>query len=177
MKKRIILLSLLILCFCTSRIRSQLLVGQAAPSLSGLKTTNNNLPDLTNMFVFVDFWASWCSPEVSSLEHINTLAQRFKDKVVFIAISDENESYIQNFLQDKQLNYIFFGLDENQTFKKKFAVEKIPIFFLISPDHKILASGLSNELMDYKLDSMVNKNDSIKLLKTAYLKLPIGSRK
>ena len=166
MKKQLILLATLILLSGTVKILSQPIVGQAAPSLPEIKTLNNGFPDMKNKYLFIDFWATWCAPEIISLPHINTLADRFKNRIIFMAISDENEEQVRSFIQDKQWNNIFFGVDNNLVLHKNFVVKDLPVYYLISPDNIILSTGVSSDVVDYKLDSIVNVNDSIRLIKS-----------
>ena len=167
MKNQLILLFILLSILYSSKALSQPAVGQAAPPFSDLKMINNGSPKLENKFVFINFWTTLSAPEVRSLSHINTLAERFKSKVVFIAVSDENEEQVRSFLQDKQWYNIYFGLDLDQTFHKNYSVKYIPYYYLISPDKIILDAGNTYELMDYKLDSIITKNDSIRLIKSS----------
>lgn len=177
MKKQMILLFILISLLYSGKVFSQPMVGQEAPALSELKLINNEFPDLKNKFVFLDFWATWCGPEVRSLPHINKLAERFKPRVVFLAVSDENEEQVRSFLQDKLWNNIFFGLDNDQIFHKNFSVKDIPVYYLISPDNIILSTGISSELEDYKLDSIVNRIDSLRQIKTSKIVISRTSSK
>jgi thiol-disulfide isomerase/thioredoxin len=173
-KKRFLLLLILISVLYSGKVLSQPEVGQSAPALSGLKMINKDFPDIENKFVFLDFWATYSSPEVRSLDHLNILAERFKKRMVFLAVSEENEEQVRSFLQNKLWFNIYFGLDIDLIFHKKFKVEDIPVYYLISPDNIILATGISDELQDYKLDSIVNKVDSIRMIKTS--RIPIFHR-
>lgn len=54
---------------------------------------------LEGKVVIVDFWATWCSPCIESMPHVNTLSEKFKsDPVVFLAITPESENDIRDFL-------------------------------------------------------------------------------
>jgi len=161
MKKQTVLSLVLIAFLYSGNVFSQLAVGDKAPTMNGLKMLNNELPDLTNKFVFLDFWATYNSAEVKSLDHLNKLAERFKDKIVFLAVSEENEEQVRNLIQEKQWTNVFFGLDNDQIFHKNFFIKDIPVYYLISPDNLIISTGVSNELEDFRLDAFVNKNDSI----------------
>ena len=165
MKKHLILAILFILILFPKNVISQQKVGDVAPELPKLKIINNEFPDLENKFVFLDFWATYCDPEVRSLVHLNTLALRFQKRVVYIAVTDENEEKVRSFLQNQHWDDIYFGLDEDGIYHKKFSIGDIPVYFLISPDHIILSTGVSTELKDYKLDSIVNKVDSLMQIK------------
>jgi thiol-disulfide isomerase/thioredoxin len=162
MKTLMTLTCILIAFLYSGNVLSQPEVGDKAPALTGLKMLNNELPDLTNKFVFIDFWATYCTPEVKSLDHINKLGNRFKGKIVFLAVSEENEEQVRSLLHEKQWYNIYVGLDNDLIFHKNFSIKDIPVYYLISPDNIIISTGISNELEDYKLDAFVNKNDSIK---------------
>ena len=163
MKKKIVVIIAFISLIYSGNALSQPAVGQTAPTLPNLKIIDNNFPNRGNKYLYLDFWTTTSAPEVRSLDHLNSLALRFKPKVIFLAVTDENEQQVRSLLQTKQWNYLYVGLDEDQVYHKKFSVKEPPIFYLISPDNVILASGSSAELMDYKLDSIINKNDSLRL--------------
>lgn len=160
MKKRMILLFILISFFYPAKVLSQLAVGQVAPSLTGLKILDKELPDLKDKFVFLDFWATWCTSEVKYLDHLNDLALRHKSNIVFIAVSSESEVQVRSLLQNKLWFNIYFGLDVDQIFYKKFSFENIPVYYLISPKNIILSTGIANELTDSALNSLIIENDS-----------------
>ncbi len=163
MKKQIILVGAFICLIYSGKVLAQPAIGQTAPTLPSLKMIDNDFPNRENKYLYLDFWASTCAPEVRSLDHLNSLALRFKPKVIFLAVTDENEQQVRSLLQTKQWNYLYIGLDKDQIYHKKFSVKEPPIFYLISPENVILASGISAQLMDYKLDSIINKNDSLRL--------------
>jgi len=178
MKRPFIMLSVLVSIFNTANVFSQPMVGKAAPAISGLKMITQELPDLGNKYVYLDFWTTYCAPEVASLPHLNSLALRYKDKVVFMAVSDENEEKVRGFLQDKQWNDIYFGLDIDQILKKNFSVDEIPVFYLISPQRTILATGNSYGLSDHDLDSIIVYNDTTVLFKPTKIEMPkVGKKK
>lgn len=164
MKKQLILFSFLISFFNTYKVLSQPKVGQQAPELKGFEMITSDFPDLKNKFVFLDFWATWNSAEVRSLDHLNSLAKRFEDKIVFLAVSDESEVQVRRFIHNNKWYNIFFGLDHERILHQKFKVEEIPVYYLISPENVIISTGISDGIRDSELDSIVFRNDSINLL-------------
>ena len=162
MKKQVISLSILISFFCSNNLFSQPAVGQEAPSLSEVKIIDKQIPNLENKFVFIDFWATWCSPCRESLPHVDKLAEKYKDKVVFFAISDEKEMGVRQFLQKNNFNSLIFGLDIQKDLFSKFDIRSVPQYYLLSPTNKILASGISSEVSDNYLDSILTRYESTK---------------
>ncbi len=155
-----ILLLILISIIFPAKVLSQLAVGQVAPSLSGIKILDKELPDLKDKFIFLDFWATWSTSEVKYLDHLNELALRFKPNTVFIAVSSESEVQVRSMLQSKLWFDIYFGLDVDQVYYEKFSFENIPVYYLISPKNIILSTGIANELTDVALIALIIENDS-----------------
>jgi thiol-disulfide isomerase/thioredoxin len=134
---------------------SQTVTGQKAPALTGLMLLDKKLPDIKNKFVFIDFWATWCQPCRKSLPHINNLAEKYKDNVIFLAISDEKENEVRNFLKNNTFSYLIFGLDIQKDLYSEFEIKTIPQYYLISPENTIVAHGYSSEISDTYLDSVI----------------------
>lgn len=171
MKRLTILLLILISFSFGSKLLSQPTVGQEAPTLSGIKLIDKQLPNLDNKFVFVDFWATWCSPCRKSLPHVDKLAEKYKDKVVFFAISDEKETDVLQFLQKNKFNSLIFGLDVQKNLFSKLEIESVPQYILISPENTILASGFSSEISDAYLDSVITNYNAAKPIIASKIKI------
>ncbi|MDD2611649.1 MAG: TlpA disulfide reductase family protein [Bacteroidales bacterium] len=160
MKKKRIALLILLSLFFVQFIHSNLKVGERSPIFSGLQLLDKQ-PDLTNKFVVIDFWATWCIPCIQSFPHLNGLADKYQSKIVFLTISDEKESIVRNFLQRVKLEdsstfkNVYFGLDTRSEINIGFGVKYIPTYFLISPDNIILSTGNSAELNESYLDSVI----------------------
>lgn len=153
----LILLSLFFAQFAQSNIR----VGESAPVLSGFQAIDKQ-PDLTNKFVVIDFWATWCGPCIQSFPHLNSLADKYQGQIVFLAVSDEKESIVRNFLQRTKLadvnafKNMVFGLDTRSEINIGFGIKYIPTYFLISPDNIIISTGNSADLNESFLDSVMS---------------------
>lgn len=158
MKNLTILLFTLISFSFTGNVFSQPVVGQEAPHLSGLKVINNKLPNFENKFLIIDFWATWCGPCIITLPHINNLAERYKDKIVFLAVSNEKENDVSVFLKKNKYNNLIFCLDIEGNLFSKFEIRSVPRYYIISPKNIILASGLSYDLTDHFLDSLTSNS-------------------
>lgn len=70
-------------------------VGEPAPffKLDGVENSSYTLNDFKNKIVFVNFWASWCSPCRKELPLLDELQTRYNDFIVLaINIDSERES-------------------------------------------------------------------------------------
>jgi uncharacterized protein (TIGR03435 family) len=93
-------------------------IGDQAPALnlSKIIPANENssvgLNDLKGNVVVLEFWATWCVPCIPALNHFNELSEKFKGKPVrFIAITDEDESKIAQFVKTQPIR-TWIGLDQ-----------------------------------------------------------------
>lgn len=173
MKKLIAFIILLIPFIYSGMAFSQPSIGQEAPKLTGLKMVGRELPDLGGKFVFVDFWATWCKPCRESMPRLNTLAEKYKDRVVFLTISDEKEEVLRNFIQKSSCNNLLYSMDINGECNASYSIKAFPTYFLISPDNTILATGVSSVLSDNYLDSLINNysaDNNIKKTQTVVLR-------
>lgn len=94
---------------------NELHVGDVAPDftvklLSGDEFT---LSDNEGKTVFLNFWATWCSPCVAEMPAIQELSEKYIESTVFISIScGEKEREVQSFIDRSGFTYNI-GLDES----------------------------------------------------------------
>ena len=161
MKRERIALLIFVSLFFAQYIQSILKVGEQSPVLAGLRTIDKQ-PNLDNKFVLIDFWATWCGPCIQSFPHLNSLADKYQGKIVFLAISDEKESTVRTFLQQSKMadssafKNVYFGLDTRSEINIGYGIKYIPTYFLISPDNIIISTGNSAALNESYLDSIIS---------------------
>jgi uncharacterized protein (TIGR03435 family) len=94
---------------------------------------------LKGKVVVLEFWATWCGPCVGAIPHLNELADAFKNKPVqFIAITDEDEKIITQFLKRKPI-HAWVGLDTDKSMFKEYAVTGIPHTVIVDKKGRIVA--------------------------------------
>lgn len=98
------------------------------------------LSDYRGKTVYLDFWASWCSPCKQSFPWMNAMQARYASKGLYVvAISvDKNRDDAKVFLKNNPAN---FGLafDPTGSSPKSYAIKSMPTSVLIGPSGKVLS--------------------------------------
>lgn len=83
----------------------------------------------------VNFWATWCGPCVREMPSLNRYAQlREEQKVMVVAIANEEPAKIKKFLKNRNLDKILFLIDgDGELFKRK-QVEALPTSFFVTAE-------------------------------------------
>ena len=93
-----------------------------------------SMAGLKGKTVFVDFWASWCAPCLSSLPLYNELYHKYKDQgleIVAISVDNPIEDGL-DFLEDNPLDFLI-PADPDGDAAELFEVFGMPTSYLIDP--------------------------------------------
>ena len=112
-------------------------------------------PSLAGKFLLVDFWATWCGPCRSSIPRLNYFADRFKDNLVVIGLSDQTEQEVRK-MTEPQIGYAI-AVDPQHRASKAFGVERIPHAVLVDPKGIVRFEGHPGYLDDKKLEKLLNR--------------------
>lgn len=118
-------------------------IGSAVPALQVVniingKTRNINLESLKGKLVILDFWATWCSPCVAALSKFENYKKQFGDKLVVLAVSDETESRLKQFIRNRPTN-LLISSDTSGSLRQVFPHRTIPHTILIGIDGSVKA--------------------------------------
>jgi thiol-disulfide isomerase/thioredoxin len=86
--------------------------------------------------IFINFWATWCPPCIAEMPSIQNFYDKYKDKVDFYLVSNEDMSLMKQHMEKRGFNMPVYQLAS--TVSEKFRSRKIPTSFLISPEGKIV---------------------------------------
>lgn len=97
-----------------------------------------SLESLAGKTIYVDFWASWCAPCLTSLPLYNDLYHKYKDQgleVVAITVDNPIEDGL-DFLEDTPLDFLIPADPEGDA-AELFGVIGMPTSYLIGPDGEV----------------------------------------
>jgi cytochrome c biogenesis protein CcmG, thiol:disulfide interchange protein DsbE len=129
-------------------------LNQPAPTIVGEKWLTD-APDARGKFVLLDFWATWCVPCRRSIPELNALANRFKDRLVVIGLTDEPEEAVRK-MTDPKIDYSI-AIDTQHRSLSEVGVTAIPHSLLVDPKGIVRFEGHPGNLDEAKLERLMQQ--------------------
>jgi len=108
------------------------------------------LSDLKGQVAVLDFWATWCSPCVEGLDHLQQMHERYNDQgLVVLAINaGEDREEVAEFVADRGYRFIIL-LDTDGGVSDAYGVQGIPHTIIVDREGKVhYAPGWPDEVED-----------------------------
>jgi len=129
-------------------------LNQPAPTVVGEKWLTA-APDARGKFVLLDFWATWCAPCRRSIPHLNALANKFKDRLVVIGLTDEPEETVRK-MTEPRIDYSI-AIDTQHRSLSEVAVTAIPHALLVDPKGIVRFEGHPGRLDEASLEKLMQQ--------------------
>ncbi len=79
--------------------------------LKGIANANDlTLESLKGKVIFINYWATWCPPCRAEMPMIQKLYDDYKDKVVFLFITSDDKSKVENFYIDHSYEFPTYNM-------------------------------------------------------------------
>ena len=112
------------------------------------------LDSLKGKIIVLDFWATWCGPCIASIPHTNELAEKYKDKVVFIGVCHpRGGEKMAQMVKEKGIKYPVC-LDATGATAKSYAVNGYPDYYIIDPSGKLAIADCANRAVEKALAAL-----------------------
>jgi thiol-disulfide isomerase/thioredoxin len=134
-------------------------IGFIRPGFKEIDLNGNNfdIKAIKNKFIFIDFWATWCSPCVAELPKLKSLYEQVdKNKIVFIGIAvDQKKDLLQAFLIK---NPITWRILISNKIADLYRVNALPSNFLIDINGEIIKTNIDTDDLKafFKVNSIIH---------------------
>lgn len=98
-----------------------------------------SMSDFKGKYVYVDVWATWCSPCRAEIPHLKRIEEEFHGKnIVFISISvDQTQDPWRKMVESDELKGVQLWAGQVPEFSKYYKISGIPRFMLFDKEGKI----------------------------------------
>ena len=101
-----------------------------------------SMTSLKGKYIYIDVWATWCSPCKREIPYLQKLESDFHDKKIsFISISvDQNKTAWENMVKSKGLKgiQVYAPPKQAKLFKDQYLISGIPRFILLDKEGRII---------------------------------------
>ncbi|MEY2429920.1 MAG: cytochrome c biosis protein CcmG, thiol:disulfide interchange protein DsbE [Verrucomicrobiota bacterium] len=129
-------------------------LNQPSPAIVGEKWLTD-VPDMRGKFVLLDFWATWCVPCRRSIPELNALANKFKDRLVVVGLTDETEETVRK-MTEPRIEYAI-AIDTQHRSLTEVGVTAIPHALLVDPKGIVRFQGHPSYLDEEKLKNIIQQ--------------------
>jgi peroxiredoxin len=143
-------------------IASTMAVGKKYPDVTLPDSTGNmvSVASYKGKYVFVDYWASWCTPCRAESPALVAAYNKYKDKgfeILSISFDQKKEPWLKAVAKDGYTwtNIIdMTGMGPKGVTSTRLEIKAIPRNFLLDKDGKVIASNLRGEALENKLKEL-----------------------
>jgi thiol-disulfide isomerase/thioredoxin len=120
-------------------------VSEQSPEIAALDTNNRlvSLKEFKGKIIYVDIWASWCGPCLQEFPYSKVLAEKLKDKIVFVYLNiDDTEQAWRSVIKAKQLKGLHLRADSKMSreIRNMLDISAIPRYVLIDKNGILLSA-------------------------------------
>lgn len=117
-------------------------------SFRGLNQKDYHLVDFRGRIVLINIWATWCFPCVEELPSLMRLAGLFPEKLIVIAVTEEEASVVQDFMKQFGKTGENFIVGVSSEVLGVFTPRALPESYLLDKEGKLLEKILGPRVWD-----------------------------
>ena len=115
-------------------------------TLSDLAGQPVQLRELRGKLVFVNFWATWCSPcrlEMPSMERLYQTFRQTEFVMLAVSIDRQGADVVKSFIEDLKLTFPVL-LDRGMEVTRAFGMRGLPTTYLIDRDGRLIGAAVGS---------------------------------
>lgn len=103
------------------------------PSLNGKELLDKILADNSGKTIYIDVWATWCSPCKQQIPHSLKMQEIFKEVEFVYLCCESGEEAWHNVIRQYQINgtHVLLNQEQFEYLKAKFSIAGVPHYILI----------------------------------------------
>ena len=107
-----------------------------ALNLKKLDGTSVNLRNISNNYLIINFWATWCPPCIKEIPDLLEIQEKFKEKIklVFISVDSSPEKVIPNFIKKNKFKNFDVYTDQNFLTSKSLNIKIMPTTIIVNKE-------------------------------------------
>ena len=107
-----------------------------ALNLKKLDGTSVNIKDISNNYLIINFWATWCPPCIKEIPDLLEIQEKFKEKVklVFISVDSSPEKVIPKFIKKNKFKNFDVYTDQNFLTSKSLNIKMMPTTIVVNKE-------------------------------------------
>nr|WP_303652816.1 TlpA disulfide reductase family protein [Paludisphaera mucosa] len=135
-------------------------VGKPAPALEAqdLEGKTVRLGDLRGKFVLVDFWATWCTPNIVELPRLQDAYKKYHGaglEIVSVSL-DDTRTAVVDFVKARKIPWVqLHNTTAGVDCVEAFGVSSIPATYLIDPQGTIIRLDLRGGALEEVLSKLI----------------------
>ncbi len=106
---------------------------------NSLETLNTLIKENKGKVIYIDFWASWCSPCKKSFPWMNNIHKKYKNLEVISVNVDSEKAYADEFLASTPASFSVV-YDHNGQIAKKYKLKGMPSSYIINKKGQLVSS-------------------------------------
>lgn len=110
-------------------------------TFTDMEGNERRIAEYEGKIVMIDLWATWCGPCIGSFPALEKLNTEFADDFVVLAISDEDQDTVEQFLNKRDYTFQF---GTNPELSQKLGVRSIPHKIFLGRDGSYLKTSVGS---------------------------------
>ena len=107
-----------------------------ALNLKKLDGTSVNLRNISNNYLIINFWATWCPPCIKEIPDLLEIQEKFEEKVklIFISVDSSPEKVIPNFIKKNKFKNFDVYTDQKFLASKNLNIKIMPTTIIVNKE-------------------------------------------
>lgn len=118
-----------------------------------------SLMQVKQKLVILDFFGTWCAPCVRALPNLKALQEKFKEEVLVLLVSAEDEQLLRNFIKKQAGFNLVMLADSDSAISKKFRPPYYPYSLVLNQESRVVAIPSQGQITEMAIRGWLEGHD------------------